>query len=91
VGNATPIADRGPVSIDSAAGLAHLQGALAGETGLDSGAEGATAPETLRQKDRAGDWTLESSPLAGSPKEQGAGSRVGAGISQAQGQRGRVN
>jgi hypothetical protein len=26
--------------------------ATSGETGLDAGAEGATAPETLRQKDR---------------------------------------
>jgi len=26
----------------------------AGETGLEAGAEGATAPETLRQKDRRG-------------------------------------
>ena len=32
-----------------------------GETGLASpGAEGATAPETLRQKDRQGEGTLES-------------------------------
>jgi hypothetical protein len=26
--------------------------AMSGETGFDAGAEGATAPETLRQKDR---------------------------------------
>jgi hypothetical protein len=30
------------------------------ETGLMPGAEGATAPETLRPKDRAGAGTLES-------------------------------
>jgi hypothetical protein len=30
------------------------------ETGRQSGAEGATAPETLRPKDRAGAGTLES-------------------------------
>jgi hypothetical protein len=31
--------------------------------GFDPGAEGATAPETLRQKDRASIQTLESSGL----------------------------
>jgi len=31
-----------------------------GETGILPGAEGATAPETLRQKDRRGKGTLES-------------------------------
>jgi hypothetical protein len=30
--------------------------AMSGETGFDAGAEGATAPETLRQKDRMA-WT----------------------------------
>ena len=58
----------------------------------DSGAEGATTPETLRQKDRAGLVTLESSRPSscegGSPTEQG--SLSGFGISQAQGQRGCV-
>jgi hypothetical protein len=54
-----------------------------------SGAEGATAPETLRQTDREDIRTLESrSPFMGfmgAPTEQ-AGNR---GISQASGQRGR--
>jgi hypothetical protein len=35
----------------------------AGETGFSAGAEGATAPETLRQKDRWVDDTLESSGM----------------------------
>ncbi len=34
-------------------------------------AEGATAPETLRQKDRASLETLERVAACGSPKEQG--------------------
>jgi len=33
--------------------------AALGETGFDAGAEGATAPETLRQKDRAACEHLE--------------------------------
>ena len=54
-----------PGLVDSPLALHHPKDALAGETGFDSGAEGATAPETLRQKDRAGYWTLESSPEDG--------------------------
>jgi hypothetical protein len=48
--------------------------ALAGEIGPRPGAEGETAPETLKQKDRDGLETLESRAreLAPSPKEQGA-------------------
>jgi hypothetical protein len=41
-------------TVDRAADLAHLHGALAGETGPWPGAEGVTTPETLRQKDRDG-------------------------------------
>ena len=32
--------------------------ATSGETGLNAGAEGATAPETLRQKDRRGEDSI---------------------------------
>jgi len=57
--------------------------------GFDPGAEGATAPETLRQKDRAGLDTLESNgPVR--PFAEGARTPLGFGISQAQGQRGRI-
>jgi hypothetical protein len=37
----------------------------------DAGAEGATAPETLRQKDRRGMtlWKAAAPPWRGSPKE----------------------
>jgi len=34
--------------------ITAIQTNPAGETGLEAGAEGATAPETLRQKDRRG-------------------------------------
>ena len=47
----------------------------AGETGTMASAEGATAPETLRQPDRSSVRTLESGLLAASPKEQPALSR----------------
>src|SRR5690606_15906921 len=59
----------GPGRLDSERLLAQGPRALAGETGgripVDdgaAGAEGATAPETLRQKDRDGIRTLESRP-----------------------------
>ena len=38
---------------------ANFQGQLAGETGIKSGAEGATARETLRQKDRISEISEE--------------------------------
>jgi hypothetical protein len=38
--------------VDLGGPMQQVRGTLAGETGFDSGAEGATAPETLRQKDR---------------------------------------
>ena len=40
--------------LDSPPPIDHLRTALAGETEDRLGAEGATAPETLRQKDRDG-------------------------------------
>ena len=39
---------------------AASKGSLAGDVLRKEGAEGATAPETLRQKDREGDELLES-------------------------------
>lgn len=54
------------------------------------GAEGATAPETLRLMDRTVGDALESSPSVGSPKEQPCVSlRQAWEISQVLGQRGR--
>src|SRR5690606_6391708 len=60
----------------------------AGETGPWPGAEGATAPETLRQKDRSHTslWKAGCRPVSGRtapPKEQPGGARE---ISQVSGQ-----
>ena len=50
---------------------AQAQKVTAGETIPHDRAEGATAPETLRQKDRSRMNTLESvGPIAQPPKEQ---------------------
>jgi aminomethyltransferase len=70
--------------LDSKAAISRFRPTLAGDIGiLHPEAEGATAPETLRQKDRASLQTLESSRDSGSPKEQGRGDTPG--ISQALG------
>jgi hypothetical protein len=42
----------------------------AGESGGNPAAEGATAPETLRQKDRARKAALESVPLIWAPPKE---------------------
>ena len=60
----SPIATAARSSLTPPAGSTTVQVDSRGRgRGIASGAEGATAPETLRQKDRAGYETLESSPL----------------------------
>jgi len=54
---------RAIIGIDDCANRPHLDGRsnfFAGETGACAGAEGETAPETLRPKDRDEALTLES-------------------------------
>src|SRR5829696_9877518 len=53
----------------------------AGETGLRPGAEGATAPETLRPKDRAGAGTLESGDAGPASPTDGRNLRASGGKS----------
>jgi hypothetical protein len=77
---------------DAASVTDPADGALAGEIGPRPDAEGETAPETLKQKDRDGLETLESRARlrAPSPKEQGA-PRLSDGVAESlrrQGQRG---
>jgi len=79
------------VPLDLAGDPGPLGRALAGEIGADSiglGAEGATAPETLRQTDREDIRTLESRPETGAPKEQDAGPPASESL-RPNGQRGR--
>jgi len=64
----------------------------AGETGPSKpGAEGATAPETLRPKDRAGAGTLESGDACQASPTDGRNlaAQAAGEISQVSGQRGR--
>jgi len=54
----TTLVDRPGQRVDSAGSscfLAPVDDVTSGETGLSAGAEGATAPETLRQTDRVTD------------------------------------
>jgi hypothetical protein len=54
----TTLVDRRPPRVDSPGGscfLAPVDDVTSGETGFSAGAEGATAPETLRQTDRVTD------------------------------------
>ncbi len=79
------------VPLDLGGDPGPLDRALAGEIGADSigfGAEGATAPETLRQTDREDIRTLESRLEMGAPKEQVAGISASESL-RPNGQRGR--
>ena len=64
--------DPGPRLIDYPGGIAHRADDSRGRDRARPGAEGATAPETLRQKDRGGEGTLESSDGSVPPLAEGA-------------------